>query len=119
MGCANSKKPGADVPTLVKTSDVTLMEEGNKCTAEEEKAKQEAAEEAAREAEEKAAATRLQASIRGKADRLRVENLKHPCTNYRINMKAETFGTCIWCADLSSHCGSNPQALVYARAQLL
>ena len=42
-----------------------------------------------------ASATKLQSRVRGKAARERVENMRHPCMNYRVNMKAEEFGTCM------------------------
>jgi len=113
MGCSASKKAGDDV---VETGDVKInrINDGNKteaaAKAREEadakakaqaeadaKAKAQAEVKAKAEAEAlaEASAKKVQAIVRGNADRVKVELMKHACGHYRLNTQADTFGECM------------------------
>lgn len=113
MGCSASKKAGDDV---VETGDVKInrindsnkTEAAAKARAEADvkaKAQAEAEAEAKAQAEVKAkaeaealaeaSAKKVQAIVRGNADRVKVELMKHACGHYRLNTQADTFGECM------------------------
>ena len=106
MGCGGSK---ADDDDTANAGDVNVTIVGEKkpkkLTAAERAAEEKAVAEAKAAAEaaeanaklEADAASKLQAIARGKTDRAKVELMKHPCDEYRVNMKSETFGTTCIC----------------------
>ena len=111
MGCAPSKNSaddstGHDVNFVATAQSAALQAQAEEAAALEAEAAALEAEAAALEAKQAAkakVATLLAAVHRGRADRIKVDNMKRPCAAYRVNMKGVNFGDCLCGWSKSEH----------------